>query len=415
MSIAFPVRLGPAETTLIEQLNAAGATAEAERLSGSGLPTRRVEAYHYTDLKQLLRAVPQRAGTAEAASAPALRVPGAYQLMIANGVVQESGTAPVGVIAGKTRGGVLTTRDDIVTRLNNALVGEALTLDLNGSVDPVIQIDRRTEGAAGHSASAAKIFVGDDTSVVILETYSGSDEAHLGNHATYLAIGRNAQVTHITVNLAGSAATHFASNEYHLAEGARLRTLVINAGGALSRTQLFPRYEGAGAHADMTGLNLVGDGQHTDLTMDALHAVPNTSSKPLFKSIARGRSRAVVQGRLVVARDAQKTDAKLMSQGLMLSGRSGLQKLVGDRIDKRLDGFGVRGAVVLRDQRDRLHAGLLDHDPALHQLARHLVARQRVPRQPDRRLDQVPRRRVRAHRRQPGGVVHPVQVRQRRP
>jgi Fe-S cluster assembly protein SufD len=53
--------------------------------------------------------------------------------------------------------------------------------------------------------------------------------------------------------------------------------------------------------------------------MDALHAVPHTSSKPLFKSIARGRSKAVVQGRLVVARDAQKTDAKLMSQGLMLS------------------------------------------------------------------------------------------------
>lgn len=319
MSVHVPVRLGPAESKLIEQLTAAGAVAEAERLTGSGLPTRRVEAYHYTDLKQLLRAVPELAGAAEAASAPALRVAGAHQLMIANGIVQESGTAPAGVIVGKTTGGVLSTRDDIVTRLNNALVGEALTLELDGSVDPVIQIDRRTEGGAGHSTSAAKIYVGDGSSAVILETYSGSDEAHLGNHATYLALGKNAKVTHITVNLAGSKATHFASNEYHLAEGAQLRTLIINAGAALSRTQLFPKYEGAGAHADVTGLNLVSDGQHADITMDALHAVPHTSSKPLFKSIARGRSRAVVQGRLVVARDAQKTDAKLMSQGLMLS------------------------------------------------------------------------------------------------
>jgi len=314
-----PVRLGPAETTLIEQLSAAGAAAEAERLSGTGLPTRRVEAYHYTDLKQLLRSVPELAGKAEEASPPALRVAGAYQLMIANGVVQEHGTAPAGVIVGKTAGSVLSTRDDVVTRLNIALNKEALTLDLDGSVDPVVQIDRRTEGEAGHSTSAAKIFVADGGSAVILETYSGSDEAHLGNHATYLAIGKNATVTHITVNLAGKTATHFATNEYHLAEGAQLRTLIINAGAALSRTQLFPRYEGAGAHADVTGLNLVGDGQHTDITMDALHAVPHTSSKPLFKSIARGRSKAVVQGRLVVARDAQKTDAKLMSQGLMLS------------------------------------------------------------------------------------------------
>ncbi len=319
MSIHVPVRLGPAETKLVEQLTAAGATAEAERLAGSGLPTRRVEAYHYTDLKQLLRSVPELAGAAEEASAPALRVPGAYQLMIANGAVQDAGTAPAGVIVGRTKGGVLTTRDDVVTRLNNALVGEALTLDLDGSVDPVVQIDRRTEGAAGHSASAAKIYVADDSSAVILETYSGSDEAHLGNHATYLALGKNARVTHITVNLAAAGATHFATNEYHLAEGAQLRTLVINAGAAVSRTQLFPRYEGAGAYADVTGLNLVGDGQHADITMDALHAVPHTASKPLFKSIARGRSKAVVQGRLVVARDAQKTDAKLMSQGLMLS------------------------------------------------------------------------------------------------
>ncbi|UXN72725.1 SufD family Fe-S cluster assembly protein [Devosia sp. A8/3-2] len=53
--------------------------------------------------------------------------------------------------------------------------------------------------------------------------------------------------------------------------------------------------------------------------MDATHAVPHTTSQPLFKSIARGRGKAVVQGRLVVARDAQKTDAKFMHQGLMLS------------------------------------------------------------------------------------------------
>lgn len=321
---AIPVRLGPAETKLIEQLTAVGAAAEAERLGAIGLPTRRVESYHYTDLKQLLRAVPELAGDPLAAAEvtvtpPALTVAGAYQLVIANGRVQTHGTAPAGVIVGQTKGSVLTTRDDIVTRLNGAFATDALTLELEGSVEPVIQIDRRIEGQAGHSASAARIFVADGGSAVILEVYSGSDEAHLANHSTFLQVGKGARVTHVTVNLMGARATHFATNEYVLGEDANLRTLIINAGAQLSRTQLFPRYAGAGATADVTGLNLVSDGQHTDITMDALHAVPHTSSKPLFKSIARGRSKAVVQGRLVVARDAQKTDAKLMSQGLMLS------------------------------------------------------------------------------------------------
>jgi Fe-S cluster assembly protein SufD len=319
-----PVRLGPAETKLIEQLNAVGAGAEAERLAAAGLPTRRVEAYHYTDLKQLLRAVPELAGDPLAASEitispSAMSVAGAFQLVIANGHVQKHGTAPGGVIVGVTKGSALTTRDDIVTRLNGAFATDTLTLELEGSVDPVIQIDRRIEGKAGHSASSARIFVADGGNATIVEVYSGSDEAHLANHATFLQVGKGAKVTHITVNLMSAKATHFATNEYVLSDDASLRTLIINAGAQLSRTQLFPRFAGPGSSAEVTGLNLVSDGQHADITMDALHAVPHTSSKPLFKSIARGHSRAVVQGRLVVARDAQKTDAKLMSQGLMLS------------------------------------------------------------------------------------------------
>lgn len=318
MSVPFPVRLGPAELALIEQLTARGAAAEAERLSGTGLPTRRVESYHYTDLKTLLRQVPDLASPEAVPQHGAIAVPGATRLTITNGVPGAATELPAGVRVGKVAGSGLTTRDDVIVRLNQALATESLDLNLEGDVG-IVQIDRRIEGPASHALSSATIYVADGATATIVETYGGSDEPHVGNHATYLSIGKDAKVLHVTVDLSGKRATHFATNEYHLAEGARLRTLIIHAGSALSRTQCFPRYEGKGAHADVTGLNLVADGQHADITMDASHAVPHTSSKPLFKSIARGRSTAVVQGRLVVQRDAQKTDAKLMAQGLMLS------------------------------------------------------------------------------------------------
>ena len=319
MRQTMPVRLGPAEDTLIAQLNSVGASAEADRMTVAGLPTRRVESYHYTDLKTLLKTVPPLATPANQASAPALRVAGAYQLMIANGVVQGASTAPAGVIVGTTTGGVLSTRDDVLVHLNGALAREALTLTLESSVDPVIQIDRRCEGDAAHVADAVKIFVADNGSAVILETFSGSEAAHVGNHATYLALGKNAVVTHITVDLSSKASSHFASNEYSLAEGAKLRTVTIHAGAGLSRSQVFARFAGAGAHADFTGLNLVADGQHNDITIDIRHGVAHTTSQEMYKQIARGRSKAVFQGKIVVERDAQKTDAKMMMQGLMLS------------------------------------------------------------------------------------------------
>jgi Fe-S cluster assembly protein SufD len=211
----------------------------------------------------------------------------------------------------------------VLVRLNQALAASSLDLVLEGDAG-VLQINRRIEGAAGHSASSATIFVADGARATVFETYSGTDEAHVGNHASYFSLGKGASLLHVTIDLSGRQATHFATNEYDLGEAARLRTLVVHAGSSLSRTQLFPRFGGAGADADLTGLNLVGDGQHADITLDASHAVPHTSSRPLFKSIARGHSTAVVQGRLVVQRGAQKTDAKLMSQGLMLSDEASI-------------------------------------------------------------------------------------------
>lgn len=314
-----PVRLGPAENTLIEQLQSLGASAQAERISTAGLPTRRVEAYHYTDLKMLLRSVPPLAlGAAEAGASP-LAVPGAYRLVIANGALQPHGPAPEGVTVGRSEGSVLTLREDVLVRLNAALARESLSLGLEGEVGSIVQIDRRNEGSASHSATSARIFVADNSTATILETYSGTEEAHLANHASYLALGKNAKVTHIAVDLSGRAATHFSTFEYHLAEGATLRTLVIHAGSQLARSQIFARFAGEGAHADFTGLNLASEGKHLDITLDVTHGVPNTTSRELFKSIARGRSKAVFQGRIMVARDAQKTDAKMMMQGLMLS------------------------------------------------------------------------------------------------
>ena len=63
-----PVRLGPAEAAADRA--AERRAARPPRPSGwrtSGLPTRKVESYHYTDLKMLLRAVPELAGCREGA------------------------------------------------------------------------------------------------------------------------------------------------------------------------------------------------------------------------------------------------------------------------------------------------------------------------------------------------------------
>ncbi len=314
-----PVRIGAAEQKLIEQLGAAGDKAAAERLAAIGLPTRKVESYHYTDLKMLLRAVPELAGAEKALSEPALRIPGAHRIPVTNGVADIAGEMPAGMRATVTKGGALTERDDVLVRLNSALAKATLKLEIQSRATQVVHVDRRTEGAAAHMNDSVHIFVADGSVATVIETFSGTDEAHLSNHASYVAVGKGAELTHILLDLSGAEATNFATAEYSIGEGAKLRTLTIHLGSALSRMNLFARFVGEGAHADLTGLNLVTEGQHSDITLELSHAVPHCSSKPLFKQIARGRSKAAFQGKIIVARDAQKTDAKLMMQGLMLS------------------------------------------------------------------------------------------------
>ena len=60
-------------------------------------------------------------------------------------------------------------------------------------------------------------------------------------------------------------------------------------------------------------------GQHADCTTAVSHAAPNCASRQTVKNVLAGHSRGVFQGRIDVAREAQKTDGYQMNQALLLS------------------------------------------------------------------------------------------------
>ena len=59
--------------------------------------------------------------------------------------------------------------------------------------------------------------------------------------------------------------------------------------------------------------------QHADITTDIEHASGHARSRQLFKAVLDDQSRSVFQGRVVVAEDAQRTDAQQSSRNLLLS------------------------------------------------------------------------------------------------
>lgn len=319
MSEQAILTLTNAEKVLVAQLNEVGAKQVASDLSAAGLPTRRVEAYHYTDLRMLLADVPELCTGDYDETKSSFDVANTFEINLENGHVSSVKTAPFGVFIADQDGSSLSERDDTLSNLNRAFTRKSLLVRLEGEVEPVIHLKRSVSGEACHVNSAVMFDVAAGAEVVVLETFESNDAAHMGNHATRVNLGAGATFTHIIVEAASRKVRHFHTIEYTIGENVNLRNLVVNSGAGLSRVQMFGRFEGEGAHANLSGLNLVDEGQHCDITMDMIHAVENTSAQELFKSVVRNRAKAIFQGRIVVDAIAQKTDAKMMSQGLMLS------------------------------------------------------------------------------------------------
>lgn len=103
-----------------------------------------------------------------------------------------------------------------------------------------------------------------------------------------------------------------------LGAGARLRQFVLAEGAKLARLETHVDVEGEGAEVELNGIYLCDAGRHADLTSVVEHKAPNGQTRQLIKGVARKGGRGVFQGKIVVERAAQKTDARQHHQGMLL-------------------------------------------------------------------------------------------------
>jgi Fe-S cluster assembly protein SufD len=66
-------------------------------------------------------------------------------------------------------------------------------------------------------------------------------------------------------------------------------------------------------------VNLVGDAQHCDVTLITNHAMGHATSSQNFRTVLKGKAKGVFQGRIDVARHAQKTEAHQLNKALLLT------------------------------------------------------------------------------------------------
>ena len=176
-------------------------------------------------------------------------------------------------------------------------------------------------GSAPVSYPRNLIVVGPDSQVRIVESYVGLEhDVYCTNAVTEIVAGENAVIDYYKVQRESEEAFHVATVQAHLGRSSTFSSHSIDLGGALVRNNLNVALEGEGAECTLNGLYMVTGRQHVDNHTRIDHVQPRCSSRELYKGILDGKSRGVFNGKVVVHKAAEKTDAKQVNKNLLLSG-----------------------------------------------------------------------------------------------
>ncbi|MEM1366005.1 MAG: Fe-S cluster assembly protein SufD [Pseudomonadota bacterium] len=273
-----------------------------------GLPTRRVESWHYTDLRAKLLELDFPEASNDAPPVQPL-------------VQIDQAASATGFNASKFSPDRVELSfqgsDDTIGQLNAAFADDGLncTIDAGASFDVPLEFATIVNGGQKHRRHTIAVEEGANVTFVERQVGAGG----LGTCVTHLEVGPKADVTYVVVQQTSVASTHLAQINATISEDAKLTVFVLNAGGSLVRQEVRVRVEGENADFQLRGVNLIGEGQHIDVTMDLKHLVPNTTSEEIIRNIVAGKGHGVFQGRIAVDRIAQKTDAKMACNTLLLT------------------------------------------------------------------------------------------------
>lgn len=303
-----------------------------------GLPTLRDEDWKYTDLSPLVD-ISNRWLSAGGPQQPSKLLSDkiesitnsidAIWLVISNGSVDQQ------LFKAAIDGGIAVSRfsdapaplvmERPLADLNAALLQDGLRVRVAGPVaKPVgILVIDRADASAGVAQSCVEIEVAPGASVEFIEYHaSDGDNDHYANSVLSLTVGDAADVKHVRIQNRSIRHVQTGRTSVALGRNSRLRMGSYDLGGGLIRNDIDIDLSEPGADVAFDGLYLAGDGQHIDNHTRVDHRVGPATSSQEYRGILNGNCRCVWNGKAVVHKGADGTDASQENHNLLLSEKA---------------------------------------------------------------------------------------------
>ncbi len=316
------------------------------RFSALGFPTIHDEDWRFTNTSPISRttfASADGAGKVAESDLAPLRIPGAAcQLVFVNGrysaelsnlsslpkgVRVSSLTEAIASDASKLQsrlGQYATFERDAFIALNTAFLADGGFVHVaRGTVveGPVCLLYVSTGGAKPAMTHPRNLVIAHENSqVTVVEDYvSVGTGVMFSNVVTEVYAGEDAVVAHYMIEREDTQALNVSTLRIQQERNANVESHSVLLGGALVRNNVHPVLAGEGGECLINGLFIGKGRQHMDNYMLVEHAQPHCNSRQFYNGILDEQAHGVFHGRIIVHKDAQKTDAKQTNRNLLLS------------------------------------------------------------------------------------------------
>jgi Fe-S cluster assembly protein SufD len=303
----------------------------------TALPTRKLEAWRYTDLKSL-----SQISFADPVSPPAslpdfdtflspfiAREGGGStsslssipRLIFINGAYHAALSTPPDFLTDFARVAEASDQPLALINAEHARDGITVIIPENTDAGAILLMSYATCAHAVAFHPRHRITLGAGAKLTLIEIATGQG-VYWHNPVTDIALHENATLQHHRLQNESLEAFHLATIRAKIAASAAYESFTLTIGAKLSRAEFHPTLLGPNAATHLNAAQLLRGRQHADFTSVVAHDAPNCASRQVVKSVLDDHARGVFQGRIEVARAAQKTDGYQMNQALLLSANA---------------------------------------------------------------------------------------------
>ena len=284
----------------------------------TGLPHKRMEGWRWTDFRDASqRAVPAELSNKKASN-PFAPLEALEIKMTDDGFVVDQTEPGVSIKTGPAGGNFDHVADHPVGLLNRAMSETALIIEVEAGVKvarPILIRDLREQSS---SFAQFELTLGAGAHATLLQSFEGASSFRS-------VLGRFALASESLLEnfiLSDSDGVSHSLNLVRSGEKSSYKSVSLSLGARLSRIETDQTFEGTGAHSTINSAALLSDDAHADFTTLVRHDAPDCVTRQAHKSVVRDQGHAVFQGKFLVNKPAQKTDANMQANAMLLSDRA---------------------------------------------------------------------------------------------